>query len=55
MERASIYNLRAAITQIDDSSDQMQELKLKLMELLKAAEQRLLDEFLSDDFSYRRI
>lgn len=55
MSRASIKDMRAAIFQIDDSNEELKEVKMKLKQFLEAAEQKFLNDYFTSKFWLKKI
>lgn len=55
MSRAKVPDLRAAIYQIDDSTPELKDLRIKLEKNLNVAEEDLVKKFFSEAIGYNRI
>ena len=55
MERSSISDLRAAIYQIGDSTEEHRAVKEQMIQTLKKKEEQLVMNFLNSEFMYRKI
>ena len=55
MSRAKISDLRVVIYQIDDSTPELKDLRIKLEKYLKFDEEELEKKFFSEAFGYSRI
>ena len=55
MQNSSIEDLRAAIYQTGESTDELKQVKDKMIQLFQAVEQRLLDEFIQKNFGFIRV
>lgn len=51
----SIYNLRSAILQTGDSSEEMKKVKEEMKQALRAAEEKLLEDLVKSIFGLRKI
>lgn len=55
MERNEIYCLRSAIYQVDESTEELNELKIKMINTLAIAEEALLDKVVTGSYCFRKI